>query len=206
MKKLIAFVLVAMMVMSMAACSVKVPGTPDKNQMGGAVAGAPDGGAASQVEEPATALEVLEKTWEKYGEDEMFFAIGGMTDDGAPAADNAPGNVVLSPSDYLQYNLLVPAENVELVTDCASIMHAMNANTFTCGAYKVTDADAFVTAMQTAIQNNQWMCGFPETLLVMNVGGVIVIAFGNGEVVSTFQNHLTEAYAGAQVVINEAIG
>ena len=197
MKKIIAILLVAMMVMSMAACGSK---TGDGKDTTAATTTAP------QVQEPASALEVLENAWANYAEDEKFFAMGGMTEDGMPAADNAPGTVPLSPSDYLQYNLLVPADNVGMVTEAASILHAMNANTFTCGAYKVTDAEAFVTAMQEAIQNNQWMCGFPETLLVVNVGGVIVIAFGNGEVVTTFQNHLTEAYAGAEILINEAIG
>ena len=196
MKRIIAFLLVALMVMSMAACGTKA-NTETKGS---------EATTTAKVEEPASALEVLENTWAKYAEDEKFFAMGGFTNDGAAAADNAPGNVDMTTSDYLQYNLLVPADNVSMVTDCASIMHAMNANTFTCGAYKVTDADAFVTAMQTAIQGNQWMCGFPETLLAVNVGGVIVIAFGNGEVVTTFQNHLTEAYAGAEILINEAIG
>ena len=196
MKRIIAFLLVALMVMSMAACGTKA-NTETKGS---------EATTTAKVEEPATALEVLENTWAKYAEDEKFFAMGGFTNDGAAAADNAPGNVDMTTSDYLQYNLLVPADNVSMVTDCASIMHAMNANTFTCGAYKVTDADAFVKAMQSAIQGNQWMCGFPETLLAVNVGGVIVIAFGNGEVVTTFQNHLTEAYAGAEILINEAIG
>ena len=196
MKRIIAFLLVALMVMSMAACGTKA-NTETKGS---------EATTTAKVEEPASALEVLENTWAKYAEDEKFFAMGGFTNDGGAAADNAPGNVDMTTSDYLQYNLLVPADNVSMVTDCASIMHAMNANTFTCGAYKVTDADAFVKAMQSAIQGNQWMCGFPETLLVVNVGGVIVIAFGNGEVVTTFQNHLAEAYAGAEILINEAIG
>ena len=204
MKKLIALLLAALMVLGMAACGAT------EEDKGGNTTDAPATDAptttAAQMDAPASALEVLENTWALYGEEEKFFAMGGMTDDGAPAADNAPGSVVLSPSDYLQYNLLVPAENVGLVTECASIMHAMNANTFTCGAYKVSDADAFVAAMEAAIDGNQWMCGFPEKLLIANVGGVIVIAFGNGEVMDTFTGHLETAYAGVEKLVDKAIG
>ena len=195
MKKIIAFLLVAVMVMSMAACAAKT----ETNTTTAAAT------TEAKVEEPASALEVLENTWAKYAEDEKFFAMGGMDAEGMPV-DGAPGAVDLGNADYLQYNLLVPADNAGLITDCASVIHAMNANTFTCGAYKVTDADAFVTAMQDAIQNNQWMCGFPETLLIANVGGVIVVAFGVNDAMNPFQTHLTEAYAGAEVLVNEAIG
>ena len=196
MKRIIAFLLVAMMVMSMAACGTKA-NTETKGS---------EATTTAKVEEPATALEVLENTWAKYAEDEKCPVIGGFTADGGAAADNAPGNVDMTTSDYLQYNLLVPADNVSMVTDCASMLHNMNANFFTCGAYKVTDADAFVTAMQTAIQGNRWMCGFPDKLVIANVGGVIVVAFGLNENMNPFQTHLTEAYAGAEVLVNEAIG
>ena len=197
MKKIIAFLLAAMLVMSMAACAAKT----ETNTTTAAAT------TEAKVEEPASALEVLENTWAKYAEDEKFFAMGGMDAEGMPV-DGAPGAVDLGNADYLQYNLLVPADNAGLITDCASVIHAMNANTFTCGAYKLVDgADetAFVTAMQTAIQGNQWMCGFPETLLIANVDGIIVVAFGVNDAMTPFTPNLTAAYAEAQIVVNEAI-
>ena len=132
-------------------------------------------------------------------------AMGGFTADGAAAADNAPGNVDMTTSDYLQYNLLVPEAQWASVTEAASLIHAMNANTFTCGAYKVADVAAFAEAMKEAILNNQWMCGFPERLLVVNVGGVVVVAFGVNDAMTPFQTHLAEAYAGAETLIDEPI-
>ena len=192
MKKIIALLLVAVMAVSMAACG----GTADE--------GSKDT-TGNQIEASVSALEVLENIWAKYGENDKFFAMGGFKLDaeGVPVTvENAPG--VVEDNDYLNYSLLVPAE--QTVTEAASLMHAMNANTFTCGAYKVADVQAFATAMQTAIQGNQWMCGFPETLLIANVSGVVVVAFGNGQVMSTFQGYLTSAYANAEILINEAIG
>ena len=194
MKKIIALLLVAVMALGLVAC-----GTTNNTDEGNKET------TGAKVEAPASALEVLENIWALYGEDEKFFAMGGfkLDTEGIPVTvEGAPG--VVEDNDYLNYTLLVPAE--QTVTEAASLMHAMNANTFTCGAYKVADVQAFASAMQTAIQGNQWMCGFPERLLIANVGGIVVVAFGKGEVMTPFQNHLTKAYAGAEVLVNEAIG
>lgn len=219
MKKIIAFLLVAVMAMSLVACSSTGSTTGDHNTdtnnetvqgIGSSnettdAAGETTGEDIS-VELPAgnAATTVLRNAWAKYAA-EKFFAMGGDYEN--MLNDNA-GDVALT-ADYLTYSLLVPAEQTENIAEIGSLMHAMNANTFTCGAYKLAegaDETAFVTAMQTAIQGNQWTCGFPETLLVMKADGILVIAFGNGEIVGNFQTAVTAAYAEAEVVINEAIG
>lgn len=190
MKKIIALLLACFMVMGMAACGTAA----DSKETTGA-----------KVETPASALEVLENIWAKYADEEKIPAMGGFKLDaeGIPVTvEGAPGAV--EDKDYLATSLLVPAE--QTITEAASLVHAMNANTFTGAAYKVEDVQAFATAMQSAVQNNQWICGFPEQLLIANVGGVVVVAFGKGEVMTTFQTHLTEAYAGAEVLVSEAIG
>lgn len=196
MKKIIAMLLVAVMALGMAACTSAGDNGESKQETT----------TAPQEEAPASALEVLEKVWALYEDDQKFFAMGGYAVDaeGIPSSvDGAPGAV--EDADFMTYSLLVPEAEQAGVTEAASLMHAMNANTFTCGAYKVADVDGFTAAMQTAIQSNQWMCGFPETLLIANVGGFVVVAFGNGEVMSCFQTNLTAAYAGAQILVNEAI-
>lgn len=197
MKKIIALLLAAVMALGMVACGT----AGDNNDNNGATET-----TGTKVETPASALEVLEKTWALYNEEtEKFFCFGGMNAEGMPV-DGAPGAVDLSQTDYLNYILLIPEAQTAAVTDAASVMHAMNANTFTAGAYKVSDVAAFSAAMQEAIQNNQWMCGFPEKLLIADIGGVVVVAFGNGEVMGVFQGHLTTAYAGANILVDEAIG
>ncbi len=193
MKKIIALLLVAVMALGLVACGTTNTDEGNKETTG------------AKVEAPASALEVLENIWALYGEDEKFFAMGGfkLDTEGVPVTvDGAPG--VVEDNDYLNYTLLVPAE--QTVTEAASLMHAMNANTFTCGAYKVADVQAFASAMQTAIQGNQWMCGFPERLLIANVGGIVVVAFGHTDAMTPFQTHLEAAYAGAELLVNEAIG
>ena len=38
------------------------------------------------------------------------------------------------------YMLYIPAENVSMIDEAASLIHAMNANTFTGAAFHLTDA------------------------------------------------------------------
>ena len=49
--------------------------------------------------------------------------------------------------------------------------------------------------------NNQWMCGFPETLIIVTVGeDYVVSAFGNGQVIEAFKTAITTVYGDAAVV------
>ena len=156
-----------------------------------------------EVKLPASALEILETVWATYGEDEMFFAMGGGYES---LTDNKPGAVLATDTDSLQYMLLVPEAELANISEAASLLHAMNANTFTSGAFKVADAAAFTTAMQTAIQGNMWMCGFPEQLVIFTFGNEFVVyAFGNGELVANFQAKLAAAYPDAVLAVNEPI-
>ena len=88
-------------------------------------------------------------------------------------------------------------------------MHMMNANTFTSGVYHVTNADdvsAVCDALKENIMNRQWMCGFPETLIIVTVDDNYVIsAFGNGQIIETFKNKISGVYDNATVVYEESL-
>ena len=220
MNKIIAMLLVAVLALGMAACgattTAETTGTTAAVETTEAVVE-----TTEAVEEDTTPVEttegavvaaenaaskVLNAAWALYTEDTKFFAMGG---DYNAMVDGAAGVVDLATTDFLTVSLIVPEAEIANIAEAASLMHAMNANTFTGAAYVLNegaDETAFITALQTAIQGNQWMCGFPETLLVVKADGVIVVAFGNGEVVTNFQTNLTAAYAEAEIVINEAIG
>ena len=145
-----------------------------------------------------SALAVLEDIWANYGEDEKFFVVGGNMEN---PVDGAPGNYDMAYAENLSWNLLVPAEPLASIDEAATMIHMMNANTFTCAAYAVADSQAFADAMKTAIQGNHWMCGFPEKLYIANVGNCLVVAYGNGELVNTFCGKL----ANATILYDEAI-
>ena len=188
MKKIISLLLVAAMALSLAACGGN--GNNETTE-------------APQAELPASALEILEKIWADFGEDEKFFVMGG---DYNNPVDNAPGAVDISVTDYLTFSLLVPETEVASVTEAASLMHAMMANNFTCGAFRVSDAAAFAEVMHTAIANNPWICGMPEQMIIATIGNEYVIAmFGINDAVNPFNAHLAAVYPETKIVYSEAI-
>ena len=190
MKKILSLILAGVMMLALAACGTAKP----------AETTAP---AAPAVE---SALAVLENVWSLYGEDEKFAVIGGNMES---PVDGAPGNYDMTYAEGLTWNLLVPEDQLANIDQAASMIHMMNANTFTCGVVHLvegTDAAAFAQVMCDAIQNNQWMCGFPETLTVAVVGGeYVLIAFGVNDAMTPFMTHFGEAFPGAEILFNEAI-
>ena len=183
MKKILALVLAMIMVLSFAAC-------------GNTATEEPSGETEVTV---GSALEILETVWAKFGEDEKFFSMGGDYDN---MVDNAPGAV--TNADFINGILLVPAGTETL--EAASLVHAMNLNTFTAGAFKVADAAAFAETMHEAIASNQWMCGFPDKMVIATIGGeYVVAAFGVNDAMGPFEAKFAEAYPSATVVYSEAI-
>ncbi len=187
MKRILAVILAALMLLACAACGEN--DTPD-----------------APAVEITDSLEILNTVWATYGDEEKFFAMGG---DYTNIVDGAPGKVDISVADNFAGLLVFPADNAAMIDDAASIIHAMNANTFTGAAYRVADAAntaALVDALKTNIMNNQWMCGFPEKLYIATVGeNYIVAAFGAADIVDNFGAKLAECYTAANVVVNEAI-
>ena len=194
MKKIISLVLACVMLLSLAAC-----GTEKPSETTPATTEAP----AVTVE---SSLAVLESIWALYGEEEKFAVIGGNMES---PVDGAPGNYDMAYAENLTWNLLVPADQLANIDEAATMIHMMNANTFTCGVVHLTegtDAAAFAQVMRDAIQGNMWMCGFPETLTVAVIGGeYVLIAFGVNDAMNPFMTHFNEAYADANILFNEAI-
>lgn len=164
---------------------------------------------ANADQENAVAIEsadaVLNQVWDTYAGDEKFAAVGG---DAANMTDGKAGLCNLEDTENLNAMLHIPAELVEYVEEAASLMHAMNANTFTCAAYKLkTDAEKelFAATLEDAIMNTQWMCGFPEKLVIYTVGNYVIAAFGNGEIMDTFVAKLTEVYGENAVLFAEEL-
>jgi len=154
-----------------------------------------------------SAVDVLANVWATYGEDEMFFAMGGDMNN---PVDNAPGLYSMDDAEMLSFSLYIPADSIALVDEAASLVHAMNANTFTGASFHLIDsanAEALTTALRDNIQNTQWMCGFPDKLVIFTVNDEYVIsAFGNLEIIDNFKNKVTEVYGeNAELVIEENI-
>ena len=155
------------------------------------------------------ALEMLANAWNSVPEDNKFPVFGGAPgDDIENITDNAPGNFPVDKTDALEVHLAFPAASADKIDSAASLIHMMNANTFTAGAYHVKDTGTIsdiTAAIKDSVMNKQWMCGFPEKLVIVTVDDYIVSVFGNGELVDAFIGSLTAGNASAQTVCDEPI-
>lgn len=198
MKKLVSILLAGTLALSLAACGSTSSGTASSGSAGASSA------AAETVTDP---LALLETVWGSYAEEDKFSAVGGdMTEENM--VNGGPGAYSLTDTEAMDNTLAFPAADADKIDSAASLMHMLNANTFTCGAYHVTSADDVSTVaadIKDNVMQRQWVCGFPEKLLVVSVDQCVVAAFGNGEIMDTFKSKLTEAYPNAQIISEDAI-
>ena len=178
------------MVLSLAACS------GSNNPAGG------NGGV-----EIADSLALLTTVWDSYTEDEKFPAAGGDYENNVM---DGPGSIDISTleADELDYLLALNAEGAALIDDAASLTHMMNANTFTCGAFraqKAEDVETLAKSLRDNIQQRQWMCGFPDKLVIFTLDRYVVSVFGKEEITNTFRDKLTACYPSAVIAYEEAI-
>ena len=189
MKKFLTLLLAAAMTLSLAACGSKTDDNSGNNS------------------QPASALELLNAVWANYSDDDKFPAAGGDYDE-ANMTEDAPGNFSVEDGDALDYSLSFPAADEGKLSDAASLTHMMNANTFTCGAFHVADANnvaRLADDLRTTIQAKRWMCGFPDKLVIVTVGQSVFSVYGNEELVNTFRDKLLASYPTAAAVYDEAI-
>ena len=151
----------------------------------------------------ASPIEILKKVWASYPEAEKFAVAGGdMTE--ANMSMEGPGVYGLEDAEGFTATTHFPADAMDKIDSAATLMHMMNANTFTCAAYSVVstaDSKALVGSVKDSILSTRWMCGFPEKLVIVTVGNVIISYFGNGEIVDNFTSTLTRAYPSATVAV-----
>lgn len=151
------------------------------------------------------ALTILNAIWNTYSDEEKFPAAGG---DSEHAVDGAPGSFDASNADSLSYQLTFPADDASLIDSAASLVHMMNLNTFTCGAFHVADANnvaRLADDLRTTIQAKHWMCGFPDKMFIATSGNLIVSVYGDEELVNTFRDKLLALDTGFEAVYDEAI-
>ena len=142
------------------------------------------------------ALSILTAVWGTYSEEEKF-----------PAGDGPMAMDMSNPDNYT-YMLTFPAADTGLIDEAASLVHMMNLNTFTCGAFHAADSKDLSTLaedLHTAVTGKQWMCGFPDKLVIVTVDQCVLSLYGHEELVNTFRDKLTAAYPAASVVYDEAI-
>lgn len=189
MKRFVALALAMTMAVSFTACG---------NDKGGQQAG-----EVQQVE-ITDSTELLTKAWEVYP-GEKFAAMGGGYDN---SVADVPGSINHADAETMDALLGMPADAGKYVHDAASLIHMMNANTFTAGAYRMNSAEnvqEFADLMKEALMSRQWMCGIPEKLVIVSVGSdYVVTVVGAADLLDNFKSALDEVY-GAVVLYEEGI-
>lgn len=189
MKKIMAIVCAVVMALTCAACG-----------------GTGNNGSSAETEkaEIASCEDLLNQVWNTFAEDEKFAAMGGDMNN---TVDGAAGNFDLADTENLIYMLHIPEENIAQMDEAASLIHMMNANTFTGATFHLEnsdDVDVFVESLKENIMGTQWMCGFPDTLNIFVVNGEYVVsAFGNADIMENFKTKLNEVFGDSAVIVVE---
>ncbi len=189
MKKIIATLLaVAMMAALIAGCGSK---SADNNT------------SAAAESQAASAMEIYETIQASFT-GEMFSAAGGdmdnMSMDGAGVYD------IEKNADAFMSTVLMPQDQMaDIKNDVATLQHMMNVNSFCSAVMKLNDGvdvKAFAEAYKTAVQSNQWMCGFPDKVLVYYVDGYVLTIYAMEDCLTDYQNAINAAYPNAELLVD----
>lgn len=209
MKKLLAILLAAMMLLSLVACGETVDSESESE-------------SESETDAPVvelaykSALELLETLKNGYNagaaEEAQLFVAGGNINNFETTSMDGPAKFVpLADEDY-DANLGYPAADVAKIDDAASMFNMMNANMFTCYAVHFAngdDVDAMVETLKTNILARQWICGAPEKLVIAKVpGNYLVVVWGvvqSGGIVDPFAASFASSVEGTEIVAEENI-
>lgn len=178
MKKRILFALLAVvMVVALAACGGNTEKEPENT---------------ITIESPAA---LIDSAWNTIPNKAEIAVMGG---DFENMVDGAAGAVSLADAEAVNATLHIDETGLSYVSEAAALTHAMNANTFTAASYKLSDASnaqALVDSLKASITSTQWMCGFPDTLIIYTVADeYVVAAFGNAEIIENFKNGIATVY------------
>ncbi len=166
------------------------------------------GGDKTPKVEVTSSADVLNKVISTYAEDEKFSAMGG---DMSNPVDGAAGIYNIEDKDGLVASLHISEDLIAQIDEAGSYIHAMNANTFTSAAFRLTDAataETFSAALKESVLSTRWMCGFPEKIVMytINGGDYVAYAIGAADLVDNFSQKLVAAYGESAVeTVNEAI-
>ena len=197
-KKILSVVLSLILVVSLAACGGKTNNNTPTTTV-------PNSTTAPETTVPTVDIkdsaDILNQVYEKFTEDQTFPVMGGKAED--PVMDGA-GLYPVDDKDGMMNLFHIPEKDIDLVSEVGSMMHAMNANTFTSTVYKLKDAKTssdFISSLKDNIKNTKWLCGAPETLLIYTVNdSYVVVAFGADEIIKPFKANMATIFDSSAVL------
>lgn len=162
-------------------------------------------GTSSSAPAPEDSLAFLTSVWDSFPEDERFPAAGGDTEN---TNMDGPGRFSTADASLLDNVLGLPESASDKIDDAASLTHMMNANSFTCGAFRLKDpgdAPDVASAIKDNLLQRQWVCGFPDRLIILQTDNYVVSFFGTEDFVKPFRERLTDAYPSAKTLCDEPL-
>ncbi|MBD5156535.1 MAG: hypothetical protein HDT13_02725 [Butyrivibrio sp.] len=182
-----------------AGCGKKQDTLPSDSQSGQESSGKTEEGGVSY----ADSLEVMKLIWDEIDEEDKFPSYGGS--DLENPVMNAPGGFDVSDTDALTATLIVPKSLHDSIDDAASLINMMNANNFTGAAIRVkgTEPSAAAEEIKKSVTGNQFMCGFPEKIVVITAGDYVIYAFGLENTVNGFKEAAQKKLEGAKIVCEQ---
>lgn len=159
--------------------------------------------SSESISSPEAAL--LSSIYNAFAEDQKFPIGGG---DSANLVMDAPGAFDITNTEELESSLGFPAGQAANIDGAASMVHMMNANTFTGAAYHLTDgadADAFAEAVKETVLAKQWICGMPDTLVILSADGYVITAYGNAELIENFKTTALSTVSGSELILETPI-
>lgn len=207
MKKTTIAAIMAITVLTLGACG-KAPATQAPTQAPVATEAPQATSTPVPTEAPkqfADCKELLDKIYDAHSDDFRYPVAGGSEDN---ISYEGPAIFTLGTGEALDAMTGFPVAEIAKIDQAATAMHAMNANTFTAGAYHLTnvsDASALAKAIASNIQNRMWVCGCPERLIVIQVDDVLISAFGFQDIVEYFRDTTSSTFQNVTVLVEENI-
>jgi hypothetical protein len=126
--------------------------------------------------------------------------------------ENAPGAFDLSHAEAaanIDSLISFPSEHIDKIDSAASLIHSMNANIFTAGAFRFQTADAART-MAATIKNHiltkQFICGTPEKLIIVYApDNYLIVAYGGNAALDPFIAKTKAVISGCELLVEQAL-
>lgn len=177
-------------------CSNREDGTDDTGNTGDT-----SQSAAPEIE---SAVAFYTEVWAAFGEEQKFPCAGGDMEH----STEGPGQFLLTEdnADSFKQLLHVTDELYDMLEDdAATLQHMMNTNTFSSAVVRLKDpakASGFAEAYKTSVQGQQWMCGFPDKVVVISVGDYVVMAYGLEENINNLVAACSEVEPQSTVLVD----
>ena len=160
--------------------------------------------ASSAAAAEVDVVDALKNIWDNYEDENKFAAMGGGM---ANPVTDGPGELSLDDTAEVNDKTGVPEDKITTIDKAATLIHMMNANTFSAAAVHAAEgnkAEDVATTIGDNLKIRQWMCGIPEKHVIIKVGSnTIISAFGANDLITVFLDKAKVAYPEYTVLLEQ---